>query len=357
MDQPSSRQAHLPKCEDYREFVDDLADKATIKTLIEAHAAVQNKHGKFQSALDSWWKKQLPDMESLSNSGQQAVFALRRNSLNTLSDKLVNQSLLNLYKVRGAAASFFNRLQADLKSIAASGWNAELIPDEEILQSQFPEVLENLKQDQARITELEAMFAAVDDSEDEDAEDSSEDSNGALPKATVKAYKDQKKELNAELREARRNLKAAKQDEKRSIKAELDSAEYTESIKRLEKEIKALESDNAEIDAKLEAHTELDKELKALKAGIREAEKKKNELVEQARAKITQDEAKKLILNRFKQELNNEYSAYIRAYLQGLTKAIENLWDKYAVTMKEILVERDQVATELDGFLKELGYE
>jgi len=358
MEQPSPKQAHLPNGDDYRDFSDSLTDKACIKNLIESHTAVQNKHAEFQSALDGWWGKHLPDMETLSNSSQQAVFALRRNSLNTLSDTLVNQGLLDLYKVRGAAANYFKRLQADLKSIAASGWNAELIPDGEILQSQFPEVLENLKQDQARISELETMFSAVDDLEEgEEPEESDNDEGGVLPKATVKAYKEQKKELNAELREAKRHLKAAKQDEKRAIKAELDSTEYKESIKQLDKEINALQTDMADIDGKLSAHTELDKELKALKAGIREAEKKKDDLVEQARAKITQEEAKELILNRFKQELDNEYSAYIRAYLQGLTKAIEYLWDKYAVTMKEILSGRDQVASDLDSFLKELGYE
>jgi len=283
------------------------------------------------------------------------VFALRRNSLNTLSESLVKHNLLDLYKVRGAAASFFNKQQADLKSIAASGWNAALIPDEEILQSQFPEVLDNLKKDQGRITELEALFASVNNVDE--GEEPDDDTAGVLPKAQVKAYKEQKKELNAQLREARRHLKSAKQDEKRAQKAELDSTEYTQNIKGLDQEITALQSDIADIDSKLETHTGLDKELKALKAGIREAEKKKDDLVEQARAKISQEEAKELILSRFKQELNTEYGTYIRAYLQVLIKAIENLWDKYAVTMKEILDERDQVAGELDGFFKELGYD
>ena len=147
MDQPSPRQAHLPSGGDYREFSDTLTDKVNIKISIEEHTAVIKKHKTFQSVLDNWWAKQLPNMEALANTDQQTVFALRRNSLNTLSEVLVNQNLLDLYKVRGAAASYFNCLQADLKSIAASGWNAELIPDEEILQSQFPEVLENLKQE------------------------------------------------------------------------------------------------------------------------------------------------------------------------------------------------------------------
>ena len=356
MSQPSARQAHLAKDNDYREFNNTLADKANIKTTIEEHTAVINKNKAFQTALDNWWTKQLPNMEALANTDQQTVFALRRNSLNTLSEALVNQDLLDLYKVRGAAANFFNRLQADLKSIAASGWNAELIPDEEILQSQFPEVLDNLKQDRARISELEALFNSVNSSDDEQEEESDE-SVGVLPKAQIKAYKDQKKELNAELREAKKRPKSSTQDEKRAIKAELDSTEYTTAIKQYNKEIDELQKDIADIDTKLEAHTELDKELKALKAGIREAENKKDELVQQAREKITQDEAKELILLRFKQELDHEYSAYIRAYLQDLTKAIENLWDKYAITMKKILSERNQIADELDGLLKELGYE
>ncbi len=376
MGQPSPRQAHLPNSKDYREFSNTLTDKADIKCRIEQHSAVLNKHAGFQAALDGWWQTQLPQMEALpangQEQGQQAVFALRRNSLNTLSDTLVNQGLLDLYKVRGAAASYFKKLQADLKSIAASGWNAELIPDEEILQSQFPDVLENLKKDQARITELEALFAAADEDEDDaqgsasvagdrmsgaPADEADNEGTGVLPKAQLKSYKDQKKALNAQLREIKRNLKATKQDEKRADKAGLDKSEYTQAITKLTTEIDALQKDMADIDNKLAAHTELDKELKTLKAGIREAEKKKDQLVESARGKISEDEAKQLILQRFKQELNQEYNAYIRAYLQGLTKAVDKLWDKYAVTLKEILAERDQVAEELDGFLRELGYE
>jgi type I restriction enzyme M protein len=358
MDQPSPRQAHQPHGKEYREFNDILTEKADIKNRIEQHSAVLSKHAEFQSALDGWWQAQFPQMEALpakgQEQGQQAVFALRRNSLNTLSDTLVNQGLLDLYKVRGAAANYFKKLQADLKSIAASGWNAELIPDEEILQSQFPEVLENLKKDQARIAELEALFAAADEA---DSEELSCDTNSILPKAQLKAYKDQKKELNAQLRAAKRNLKAAKQDEKRAEKAKLDKTQYLQAITQLSSEIEALQNDMDEIDNKLAAHTALEKELKTLKAGIREAEKKKDQLIESARAKISEDEAKQLILQRFKQALDQEYSTYIRAYLQGLTKAVENLWDKYAVTLKEILAERDQVAEELDGFLRELGYE
>jgi type I restriction enzyme M protein len=40
-----------------------------------------------------------------------------------------------------------------------------------------------------------------------------------------------------------------------------------------------------------------------------------------------------------------------------LIATIENFWQKYAVTMKQILAERDREAAQLDRFLVELGYE
>ena len=47
-------------------------------------------------------------------------------------------TVLDNYQSRGALAAYWNELNIDLKSVAASGWNAELIPDDEILESQFP---------------------------------------------------------------------------------------------------------------------------------------------------------------------------------------------------------------------------
>lgn len=55
----------------------------------------------------------------------------------TLSD----QQLLTPFQVRGAFANYADSLKADFKSIAASGWGPELIPDGDIRQSHFPEVL------------------------------------------------------------------------------------------------------------------------------------------------------------------------------------------------------------------------
>jgi len=258
---------------------------------------------------------------------------------------LLPENLLSIYQVRGAMASNFKQHEADLKSIANSGWNAELIPDEEILESQFPEVLASLKKDAAKITELEALFAAANETSEDDNEDEQEESeSGVLPKPQVKALKDAKKENNGQLRDLKKELKFAKKE---------DPA----GSLQLEAEIEKLTTANSVIDAKLEQHTALEKELKELKAGIKEAEKKKEDLVDAAREKITPEEAKELIEARFKQHMVASYAHYLRQLVTQIVKAVESLHNKYAVTVKDILTNRDQQEALLNDFLVELGYE
>ena len=97
--------------------------------------------------------------------------------------------------------------------------------------------------------------------------------------------------------------------------------------------------------------------MKNLKSQIRVVEKQKDTLIASARAKITEAEAKKLILARFKRLLTEQFDGYLRQYQRAFIAVVENLWAKYAVTTKQILAERDREAAQLNLFLKELGYE
>ena len=206
---------------DYSDFSEAVADKAALKTLIENHPELQAKHQAFTQGLEQWWQQLfLPEFYRLGDklAGSKGVFALRRDALNSIVDALLPEQLLSVYQIRGAMANNFKKQEADLKSIANSGWNAELIPDQEILQSQFPEVLASLKQDQARINELEALFAAANESGDEGEGEAPEgEESGALPKERVKQLKADKKEHNGQLRDLKKQLKYAKKEDADSV--------------------------------------------------------------------------------------------------------------------------------------------
>ena len=254
------------------------------------------------------------------------VYALRRILLADIAETFREQHLLSPYQVRGAFANYINQLKADLKSIAASGWGPELIPDQEILTSQFPEVLEEQEQSRARLAELQALFAAADEEDFEDAEET-----GVLPADEVKKIRGELKDLNTRAKLARK---------------EGSKAEWT-----------ALLAEAGAVENRLAAHKALEQEAKSLKAGLRITEKKQDELVEAARARISRDEARQVIVERLGRLLLDTYRAYLRADQRACVAAIENLWSKYAVTAKEIEAERDAASEQLRKFLEELGYD
>lgn len=320
----------------YSDFAPAVDSKENIKTLVESAPGLRAKHAEFHSSLDTWWTGNVKRLEQLPET--QNVFEFRRQCIDGLSKALVPHQLLDVYQARGAVAAYVKSLESDLKSIAASGWGPELIPDDEILQSQFPDVLAKIEQNQSRIAELEGLFAAVTADDDEETDVEFDVENGVLPKSLVKSLKEEKKSLGGEVREAKRQAKRDKQ-------------------KGVLPEVVAWEQRIEEIDGELARHVALDNELKTLKAHIRETEKQKDELIAAARSKITEAEAKKLILARFKRLLTEQSDGYLRQYQRAFITAVENLWTKYAVTTKQILVDRDREAAQLNAFLKELGYE
>lgn len=335
---------------DYCDFSTAISSKDDIKPLVESAGGVKSRNESFHAALDGWWTANVSSIEDLPNDGQ--VFEMRREFLDSILDALLDQGMLGPHQIRGAFASYMNDLAADFKSIAASGWGPELIPEQDILQSQFPEVLEQIEQDQARIAELEALFAAANSSSEEEEEaeedeDGDEESTGVLPKAKVSLLKTEKRELNASIRDGKKQLRELKRSDQ-------DTPEAVAPIKAVqEKDQQRLE----QIDVELERHEELNDELKTLKSNIKESEKKKDDLVEAARAKISEDEARELILERLKRLLSEQYDGYLRQRQRELIAAVENLHNKYAVTVKQILAERDAQADQLNEFLVELGYE
>jgi type I restriction enzyme M protein len=378
------------KGNDYFSFSDVITDKPDIKDIIENHPQLIAKHQSLNTQLDSWWCEHfLPDFYQLGDEklGSKGVFALRRAALNSIVKVLLPEKSLSIYQIRGAMASNFKKYEADLKSIANSGWNAELIPDEEILLSQFPEVLENLKRDAGRITELEGIFVAADE---EDYEPSEE--NSALPSNYVKKLKEDIKVPNQLKSETVKLLKSEIGEAFKFIKSQVnlpkgtkvgDFNKMTVAEPKFDQYVKIIQLaisnsvllENADtieklakqgndglfqaqqIDNRLEAHKKLTDELKELKSGIKEAEKKKDDLIGAAREKITPSEAKALIEKRFKQQMQESFNQYLRQLVTQLVKAVENLHNKYAVTVKDILNERDKESTLLDSFLLELGYE
>jgi len=246
-----------------------------------------------------------------------------------------------------------------------------------------------MEQYQSRIEELQALFTAADDEDYEDDEDS-----GVLPSSEVKEKKESLKELNAAWKQGLKTLKSLAADLFAEIKAagklpggekkgyyctegfaqnnpvfengyricELagrvnHATDYTEKIEATIEQGISVYKQAHYIEEALSRHKALEDELKELKRSIKSIENKRDELVESARRKISTDEARQVILKRLKSVLLGTYARYLQDDKRACIKAVENLWEKYAVTAKEIEAERDKASAQLHEFLVELGYD
>jgi len=319
----------------YCDFVPTLkADKTAVKALVEANDSVLATNAKFHVAMNTWWLANVADLQKLPVLG--SYVTLRKKFSQGLEDTLVPLGLLDKFQVRGAFAEFSSSLASDFKSVVASGWNADLIPADEILASQFPEVLKELQDAETTIARLQGEFEAAAPAEGDEAEELDLDTyefdqdTDVLPKAVLEALKARKKALNAELK----------------VSKKADPA----LAKTIDLQIKG-------VDALMAKHVAKEDELKKAKVTVQTIELKRDELVEKARDEITPEEAEKLIVARWKRTLLAAYEARVDAYQADLVARIELLWSKYAVTLTDIQAKRQAAAAKLAVFLKERGYD
>ncbi|MBC5772790.1 type I restriction-modification system subunit M [Pontibacter sp. KCTC 32443] len=286
----------------YLQFQEHITEKETIKPLVEAHTGVAEVLQQYNSMFGLWWSQYQQELQQLPNG--KPLHEVKKQGYTSLVEFFQPLPMLSDSQLRGAFAGFWSDLNSDLKSVAASGWGPELIPDADILASQFPEQLEKIEQYKARIAEIEAALEEA-EGEDYDWENSE---SGALPKNQLK------------------DLKA---------KAKTDR-----SVKVL-----------------VAKHEALTKELKTLKADISTIEKKKDELVEVARQKITPADAEELILQRWQNALWTGLQTHLKQNQMEVLAQLENLFEKYQVNLKELLSSREEEQAILQDFLVELGYE
>jgi len=353
--------------ENYLKFSDSVAQKEDIKKLLDESPEVTTTFENYSKGLQKWWDEVVSDLEKLPQNNN--VFQLYGKFSDSFSEALnrlpfgeeSNGAVLDQYQSRGALAAYWDELKTDLKSVAASGWNAELIPDDEILQSQFPEVLKELHDNENRKEELESLFAEVNELEDGVW---TEDDYDVWPKTELKDHKDALKALKGERREIAKEHKNLLKRVKANQKALAKQPELAKEIEHLTTEAEEFESKINRLDAAIEAdeqrfdrHTELESELKECKKVIKQIKDRKQELVDEARLKIAPEEAKTLILDRWNRTLHQKINGYLQDHSRHLLQNIENLWDKYTTTLNSILNEREEQTQLLNSFLTELGYE
>jgi type I restriction enzyme M protein len=149
--------------------------------------------------------------------------------------------------------------------------------------------------------------------------------------------------------------------------AEIDDAEAWRA--ELESTIKSATGDGGAEGDETEGNSDDEEavspaELAAMKKELTAAKKKAKALEQkfvaklmEARGQLSGDDAQDLVLRIARADLLGDLDAYVSRHRHLVMGALENWWDKYAVTIRTIESEFDSASASLNRFLQDLGYE
>lgn len=126
-------------------------------------------------------------------------------------------------------------------------------------------------------------------------------------------------------------------------------AESQELIRQVDQQLANLDPNHKDEKKKI---TALKKDKSALEARL----VKTDSILSAIGGALTEEEARQLILKKLYNVAHEELNRYLNAEKRGLIQIVENLWDKYAVSSRELESERVETMAALDGFLRGLRY-
>jgi type I restriction enzyme M protein len=127
-------------------------------------------------------------------------------------------------------------------------------------------------------------------------------------------------------------------------------------LKTLMERIEPVEQEIRELEEKLAPYNEILEKLKEAKKKYKELQRRFMERLRGARERLTETECVTLVLEILKGKLTGYLESYVSAHRQEVIAAVENWWDKYKVTLKQIEQERDKDSKNLSELVGGLGY-
>jgi type I restriction enzyme M protein len=361
----------------YLAFDSGIKTKPAIKTTLEADAALVKTLTHHREALQAWWEIARHDFALLREGKKMPE--VRQELLTTLKDRFIPLGVLDEFQSAGVFVNWWQQIRYDLKTIVSTGWHHTLIPDSYLIAAFFQAEADAIEAMEASISEAQSELAeAVEAGQELAAYEPEEDESvtAAVIKAALKALIDDLKDSKGE--SAKKELKALQAQEKVITQLEKRIKECKSQLKVLtdELELKLQLKRVGDADFKLENQTlltqvsaqieELDpakkedkKKYNALKkdhAALEARIAKTDALFAQIGGKLTDEEAKTLILKKLHDLATHELNRYLNAAKRQLIQSVEMLWDKYAVSSRALEMKRTETLTALDGFLTGLGY-
>ncbi len=374
-----------PQRPGYLAFCEIIEAKSAIKTTLESNPALRHTLTAHFEALEAWWKVARDDFAQLQYSQNTAAHRaskmpeVRHELLVTLKVRLVPLKVLDEFKSAGVFVNWWQQIRFDLKTIVSIGWHHSLIPDDYLIRAFFQAEADAIESLEASIGQAQGeLTEAVETAREVAAHepDEGEKITAAVLKKVLKALIDDLKDSPGEsarkewqcLQEQDRILKAIEtrikkaratlKDQTAEMKLKLQfkrvgsqdyQAETQALLKQVDTRLADLDSENKADKKKI---TALSKDKKALAKRIAHADT----LLAQIDGQLSEEKARELILAKLYDIAHAELERYLNAEKRNLVLGIENLWDKYAVSSREIEEAREATLRKINETMRGLGY-
>jgi len=361
----------------YLAFREGIDSKSRIKSTLEADPALQLTLTAHNDALEVWWAVARDVFAGLREG--EKMPEVRKELLATLKNNLIQLRVLDEFKSAGVFVNWWQQIRFDLKTIISTGWHHSLIPDDYLVAAFFQAEADEIETLEAQISEVQSELAEAVETAQEVAAyepEEGETVSAAVIKKTLKELIDDLKRSTGE--SARKELKNLQAQEKAisTLEKRIKESKAAQKIKtdelELKLQLKRLGGDEFKAESQ-ELIRQVDTQLANLDPTKKEDKKKvtalnKDKVALEARlaktdgmlnaigGKLTEEEARRLILKKLYDLARHELNRYLNAEKRGLIQVVENLWDKYAISINVLESERTITLKTLDGFLKLLGY-
>ena len=365
----------------YLAFRESIDARPAIKATLEATPTLLGTLTRHHDALESWWAVARDDFAQLQHAGNGAkkMPEVRHELLTTLKTKLVPLGVLDEFKSAGVFVNWWQQIRFDLKTIVSTGWHHTLIPDDYLIAEYFQAEADAIDALEATIAEAQGELAeAVEIAQEVSGYEPDEDEKvtAAVIKKALKALIDDlkgttgasaRKELK-NLTDQDKHIKAIEKrikDAKAEHKQKQAKLEFKLELKRLgaddfktetQELIAQAEARLAELYPKKKADkkiiTALDKDTKALNARLAQVDA----VLQAIGGQISEADSRRLILKKIYDIARAELDRYLNAEKRVLVRAVENLWEKYAIAADELENDRVATLTTMGGFLTGFGY-
>jgi type I restriction enzyme M protein len=328
----------------YLDFHPDLPDRAAIKPCVEESPGVAAQAERLEEAFTTWWAGQSPHLAALTQG--ESPFDVRAAMLASFEAALLPVGLLDRFQVDGVVAGWWGDVAYDLNILAAQGNFSALIESwtdsiRAMLEDEGGKGRGNRSTGSRQARSTGSRQARSTGSRQARSTGSRQALLGhPLVRHLMPDYLEGLVTLEGRIAGLREQIAEATRDPDEDTLTLLSTGETLLDPERLTPdEVKALRRQLSAVR----------RELKALGDDFLQR-------LDEARAALSEPQAQATVLAILRERLGAELERYVTARRGLLVAAVENLWDKYRVSLQDLEAERDAAAARLEGFVEELGY-